>query len=147
MSEKDLFEQAELLLKHFDFAAQLAAKEAQHQGQLREILLSFVEVMDSFDRLFYGMGEITELTLEQSHNCLKSCRLIQQQLDQALHNAGVTPLSSLGQLAEPGQHEIVAIKKAPGREADTVMQELFRGYKWNGELLRKPKVIVVQGED
>jgi molecular chaperone GrpE (heat shock protein) len=29
----------------------------------------------------------------------------------------------------------------------TIVQEVFRGYEWEGELLRKPRVLVARGAD
>jgi molecular chaperone GrpE (heat shock protein) len=145
MPEEDAFDQTERLLGRFDFAAQLAVQEEQHQAQLRILLLAFVEVMDSFDRFFASTGEPADVTPAQAHSWLNTFRLMGRQLENTLRDAGVIPITCLGQEAQPGQHEIVGVQEVPGVEKDTIVQEVFRGYAWNGEILRKPRVIVAQG--
>lgn len=145
MNEKDIFGQTERLLGRFDFTVQLATKEREHRQHLRRLLLSFVEVMDSFDRFLAGLGESEEATPEAARQWLKTFRLIGRQFEQALRDAGVSSISCLGQKAEPGRHEIIGVVEAPGVGEDTIVQEVFRGYKWDGEILRKPRVKVARG--
>ena len=147
MNDRDTFDPAERLLGRFDFASQLAANEEDHRRRLRALLLSFIEVMDSFDRLFSGLDEHEEVPAGKAQQCLKSCRLIRRQLDHALSGAGVSATSSLMLPAEPGRHEIVGVKAVPGAEEGVIVEEVFRGYTWDGETLRKPQVIVAQAND
>jgi molecular chaperone GrpE len=145
MSEQDAFEQAERLLGHFDFAVQHARQEEAHRLQLRTMLLEFVEVMDAFDRFLATTEASEHITPEQTRRWLSTVRLIGRQFDQALRRAGVTPCACLGQEAQPGRHEIVAVREVPEVAADTIVEEMFRGYEWQGEILRKPRVIVARG--
>ena len=147
MKDPEFLDQADRLLGRFDFASQMAIKEETHRRHIRAMLLSFVDVMDSFERLFSGLGEAEPMTADQARQCMKSCRLIGRQLDQALRQAGVTELPSLTQPAEPGLHEIVGSRPAPGVEDGVIVEEVFRGYGWDGEILRKPRVIVSRNAD
>ncbi len=147
MNEKDVFDQADRLLGRFDFASQMAVKDEEHRERLRVLLLSFVEVMDSFDRLFSAMGEGREMTTEQARSYLKSCRSIARQLGQSLADAGVEPIPALGLQATAGRHVIVDVIDAPEVNEGVIVQEIFRGYEWNGELLRKPQVVVARGAE
>jgi molecular chaperone GrpE (heat shock protein) len=147
MAEQDAFEQAEKLLGRFDFAMQQAIQGEEHRAQLRTVLLEFVEVMDSFDRFLAAIGESDNVSPEQARRWLATFRLVGRQLEQALRRAGVTPLACLGLEAQPGRHEIVGVRDAPGVAPDTIVEETFRGYEWQGDILRKPRVIVARGTD
>jgi len=141
MSEADnIFDQAHHLLGRFDFAAQLSAREAEHKEELRALLVSFLEVMDSFDRLFAGSPGAEEMSMPVS---LSTIRLIALQLENALRAAGVTPIACLGEQALPGRHQVIGTKEVRV-EDNTIVEELQRGYEWHGEILRKPCVLVAQ---
>ena len=139
--QKDARDIAKGLLEHFDFAAQIAAKEEEFRGELRGILLSFVEVMDSFDRSF-AAAQNQQATEKIDMPAEETVRLIRRQLESALQSAGVSPISSQGQRVQPGQHEIVGTREGDDIMEDLIVEELFRGYMWGDEVLRKPKVIV-----
>jgi molecular chaperone GrpE len=125
-------EQMQILSERFDLAWRLRELESEHVRELRRILLSFIEVVDSFDRLLAGdqLGEHPD-----------TVRLIARQLEKALANSGVTSRPSLGQEADPARHEIVAAQPA-SQQADVIIAELERGWEWDGEMLRRAKVIV-----
>lgn len=143
---EEVLEQAERLLGRFDFAARLASEEDRHREEMRATLLSFVDVMDSFDRFFANIGSVHESSADPPF-WLATVQLIAKQLDQALRKAGAIPVKCVGLEAEPGRHEIVEAKDVSGMEADTIMEEVVRGYDWGEEILRKPRVIVARGAD
>lgn len=145
MSDFDTYDEADKLLGRFDFALQMAAKDDAHRAQTRAILLSFIEVMDSFDRFFAGLTETEEASGEAARNWLSTCRLIGRQLEKSLRDAGVKPIPCMGETAEPGKHEIIGAIDAPGMEKEIIVQEASRGYEWDGEIIRKPRVIVAKG--
>lgn len=145
MSDEDVLDATERLLGRFDFAAQLATLEREHRDQTQALLLSFIEVQDSLDRLFGNLEEEIESVSAKELARLKTLRLIGQQLEMALQKAGVTPIICLNRQCDPEKHVIVDVKQVPGVAEDTIVQEVFRGYEWNGEVLRLPHVIVAVG--
>ena len=147
MSQQDNLDDIERFLGRFDFATKLSALEEENHQRMKSILISFIEVADSFDRLFSGVDEQNESFRETTHDLMKTCRLIQRQLLQSLKDAGVTQFMSSGQPACPDRHEIIGVESNPDYEEDTVVKELFRGYGWDGEVLRKARVIVAQQAD
>ena len=135
MAEDSLTQQSAKLLQAMDFAIELAVKEEEHQQQMRALLLSLLDVIDSFDRFFAGMEG-------QTVNWLNTVRLIARQLEHALNQAGLTPIACLGQKADPPRHEIVEVKETFEAENDVIVEVVSRGYEWNGQLLRRPQVVV-----
>jgi molecular chaperone GrpE len=145
MSDFDAYDEADKLLGRFDFALEIAAKDDAHRAQMRALLLSFIEVLDSFDRFFAGITETEEAAGETALNWLSTFRLIGRQLETNLSNAGVKPIPCMGETAEPGKHEIIGVMDAPGTEKEIIVKEASRGYEWDGEIIRKPRVIVAKG--
>jgi molecular chaperone GrpE len=142
MNEDELLDSSERLLGRFDFAATLATVEREHYAQTRKLLTSFIEVMDSFDRLFGGLKDSLETATEQQCLLLNSVRLISRQMERALQNAGVKQIPALDLLCDSDKHFIVDVKESPGIAEDTIVQEVLKGYEWDGEVLRFPHVIV-----
>ena len=138
-----LDEDVERLLGRFDFATKLFALEQEHHQRLKSVLITFVEVMDSFERLF-GADEQIELSTQEMCDWIRTCRLIRRQLMQSLNDAGVTQFISSGKIASPDLHEISGVETRSDCEEDTIIRELFHGYRWDGEILRKARVIIAQ---
>jgi molecular chaperone GrpE len=144
MIENSFKEQSGKLLQAFDFAAEMAAMEQEHQAQWKALLLSLLEVMDSCDRLLAGIGGTKEPTPERTAACLNTFRLVATQLEHALQEAGLASMACLGQVADPQRHEIVEVKVMDGVEDDVIIGVMRRGYEWNGELLRRPQIVVAR---
>lgn len=145
MAAKDPFaEQTAKLLQAVDFALEIETKEREHEAQWRAMLLSLVAVMDSFDRFFAGVEEAEKPAGDQVAGRLNTVRLIARQLDRVLREAGLTPVVCLGQEVDPQRHEIVEVKDANEAEDDSIIEVVRRGYEWNGQLLRRPQVVVAR---
>jgi molecular chaperone GrpE len=129
---------ADRLLKRFDFASELADIERRYESRMRAVLLSFVEVMDSFDRFLAGGGARDTAPGPAS----STVGLIAKQLDRALQEAGVARMACSGKVVEPGRHEVDGTQKVPHAEPDTIVEEIVKGYEWDGRVLRKARVIV-----
>ncbi len=135
-------DQPEKLLAAFDFAEVMAEKEKEHGEQMRSLLLSFLEIMDSFDRFFAHLGEEPEAAAEA--NWLNTVRLIRKQVELALQKAGVTPIAGLGLAADPHLHEIVDTKETTDMEEGIIVEEVRRGYLWKDSLLRSSQVVIAK---
>src|SRR5690242_4776234 len=129
-------------LEAFDFAGVMAEKDKEYDKQTRAMLLSFLDVMDSFDRCLNPLEDNT--AIKDVEQWVKTFRLIRKQLAAALGKAGVTPISSLDQAADPELHEIVEVKTTNDVEEGVILEEVKRGYEWSGALLRRPQVVIAK---
>jgi molecular chaperone GrpE (heat shock protein) len=132
MARDPFAEQSAKLLAALDFSAEAAAQEARHRQELTAIFHSLLEVMDAFDRLRDDEGDVPRRTVE----------LLARQLARCLETAGVVALPCLGEAADPHVHEIAGVRQAEEAERDTIVEVVSGGYLWNGEPLRRPRVIV-----
>jgi molecular chaperone GrpE (heat shock protein) len=133
MSGDPLAERSAKLLAALDFSAEAAAREARHRQELAALLRSFLDVADSFDRLLAG-GEaaVPRPTVE----------LLARQLTRCLEGAGVAGIPCLGEAVDPRVHEIAGTRPDEETEPDIIVEVVSGGYLWNGELLRRPRVVV-----
>lgn len=133
MSRDPLAERSAKLLAALDFSAEAAAREERHRRELAALLRAFLDVADSFERLLAG-GEaaVPRPTVE----------LLARQLGRCLEGAGVAPLPCLGDAVDPEVHEIAGTRPDEAAEPDVIVEVVSGGYLWNGELLRRPRVIV-----
>ncbi len=104
----------------------LAIKDA-----LKSVVYEQLAVLDSFDRAF------TALPNEFKHfTWVEGVGLIQTQLYGILHQAGVTPIETIGKKFNPIEHEPVAYDETSNYPEETVTAELQRGYKLYDQVLR-----------
>lgn len=129
--------QAAKLLAALDFSEETVAREARHRQEQVTLFQSLLDVADSFDRLVQESGdEVVPL---------RTVKLLARQLALCLERAGVTHLPCLGETADPQVHEIVGTRPAEETAPDTIVEVVSGGYLWNGELLRRARVIVAAG--
>jgi molecular chaperone GrpE len=100
----------------------------------RTLILSLLDLLDNFDRALEHTG--------QDSAASEGLRAIHRQLQSMLESEGITSFRSVGETFDPAIHEAVGsdTNGDPGR----VTQELLRGYRWGGELLRPARVRVAQ---
>jgi molecular chaperone GrpE len=68
--------------------------------------------------------------------------LIGKQLNEVLESFGVQPIAAVGERFDPHIHEAVVTETTDEYEADTVIEELARGYRIGDRLLRPAMVKV-----
>ena len=70
--------------------------------------------------------------------------MISQQLKGALAEAGLEEVDGLGKTFDPNLHEAIAQKETPDVPEGQVVQQLRKGYRFRGRLLRPAGVIVAK---
>jgi molecular chaperone GrpE len=71
---------------------------------------------------------------------LEGYGLIQQRLKRALGAERIEKIATVGVPVDPERMMVVDVVDVPGRPAGTVVEEIRRGYAWNGRLLRYAEV-------
>ncbi len=69
---------------------------------------------------------------------------LKSQLRDLLKSYGVEEIVSLGEKFDPNAHEVVLEVEAKGKESGVVVEEIKKGYKINGRLLRPAKVKIAK---
>jgi molecular chaperone GrpE len=133
-SEHDLHLRA---LADFDNYRRRIDRERSHFGKeaLREFMIQLLDAVDDLDRLLAFAGD-------ESSPFIDGVRAVHRKLLTLLEREGVRPFESVGQPFDPALHEVVATAPAGDQPLGTVVQEVRRGYRWNGDLLRAARVVV-----
>lgn len=103
-----------------------------------QFMLNLLPVLDDFERAFNSIPNDLANTV-----WIDGVRLIKRKLRSALETQGLTPISTVGELFDPYQHE--AIRQDRGKEG-IVIEELQKGYKLHDRIIRPSQVVVGNGE-
>jgi len=99
------------------------------------LILKILPILDNFEIAEKRLPE----SLKNDEN-VKGLLLIKQQLKEFLKSQGVEEIKSVGEKFSPNFHEVVQEVKIKGKEPGIIIEEVQKGYKINGRLLRPAKV-------
>ncbi len=137
----------ELMKKYGTLVHKMNEYEIKVEGDTKKILLSFIEVADAFDNTFKQINPRLASTDKQTKKWISNFRTIFKMLLRALKLWNVTPIEIIiGEKANPYWHEITEVIKNPAKENETIIEEIKKGYLWNGKLLRAAEVKAVSND-
>ena len=102
-----------------------------------ELILALLEVMDNFELALRHLEDATE-------PISSGVQAIYRQFLALLEKHSVIPFDSLGEHFDPDSHEAIAVVESERYESGAVIEELRRGYRWGGILLRPAQVFVAK---
>lgn len=111
--------------------------ESAVQSGKREIVLSLLDVLDSFDLALDHMSDAPD-------SVFAGVQAIYRKLQRVLETQGVTPFDSRGQPFDPALHEAIASVDTDAYKPGIVVDQVQRGYRWGSELLRPARVRVAR---
>ncbi len=103
------------------------------------IILKILPILDNFDLAEKNLPE--EL---KKNEHIKGFFLIRQQLKEFLKSQGVEEIDVVGKKFDPAFCEVIEEIETDEKETGTVLEEVQKGYKINGRLLRPAKVKVAK---
>jgi molecular chaperone GrpE len=126
-------------LADFDNYRRRVERESQNTARSgkREIILSLLEVLDGFDRVFQHAEKNQSAPWE-------GVQAIHRKLLAVLQAQGIAAFESVGQKFDPALHEAIAAVEANGNPSGVIVEDLQRGYRWGDEVLRPARVRVAQ---
>ena len=93
--------------------------------------------MDNLERALAAAGESGD-----QQGLLEGLELTRQELWKVLERHGLERVEALGQVFDPEYHEAMMQQEDPDVDENTVLQELQKGYLFQGRLLRPAMVVV-----
>lgn len=102
------------------------------------LIFKLLSVLDSFDLSILAFKK--EDLSEKEKNILKGVELIKSQLESILKGEGLESIESLNKEFDPEIHEAVENSSSESDDNLTVEEEIQKGYKLNGKVIRPSKV-------
>ena len=106
-----------------------------------KLISELLEVLDNFERTY-----VLDLSTVDKKDIIKGVKIINNQLLDTLKKDGLTPIKANGEPFDPYIHEAISTYKTDEHPNNTVLEELQKGYKYKGKVVRPSKVRVSQSE-
>ncbi|TNF46927.1 nucleotide exchange factor GrpE [bacterium] len=104
------------------------------------LISDLLPILDNLDRALDADHDGSH-----SGDILKGVRMISDQLHRVLQQCGLEPVSSIGKPFDPSIHEAVGVFPSADHDEGTVVNELQKGYRLKGKVVR-PSMVHVAGE-
>lgn len=119
-------------------------KENEKHDQLKEISLSIIDVLDSFERIEEGIMEKNYHEVQEAAKTMSRYKTIQKKLLNLLRKYGVSKIDFPDNRLIIGLCEVVETEVDPGRHNDEIVTVIRNGYIRGKELIRPAQIIVVK---
>jgi molecular chaperone GrpE len=138
---KELSHNAQRRLRDFEVLKARTEREREEslQQQVAELATQMLPVLDNLAR---ALNCAPENGLEGFKQFFDGIVLVNQQVNAALSSLGVMPIESVGERFDPFYHEAVAMDESAHLPPNTVTEELLRGYRVRGKVIRHSMVKV-----
>ena len=103
-----------------------------------KVLSSLLSVIDNLDLTLNAIANDDD---EKIKNIYVGIEMVKQQFSDLLMNNGLEEIKSVGEKFDPNFHEAL-MQKEEGNEAGIILEEVQKGYRLNGRVLRAAKVII-----
>jgi len=119
-------------------------EEMERIGELvgyavEELILKMLPILDNF-----GIAEQKLSEELKNDNNVKGVLQIKNQILDFLKSQGVEEIKSVGEKFDPNLHEVVEEIEEKDNESGIIIEEIQKGYKINGRLLRPTKVRIIK---
>jgi molecular chaperone GrpE len=124
-----------------------AELDKQRVNETRRLLISIVEAIDAFERVFQSIREKDQLVTPQMKIWIGNFRTVRRLLEAILANHDVVKIENLDAGFDPRWHRVAETVKDAAKADGTIVEEVVRGYVWKGQVLRKAEVLVVKNSE
>jgi len=111
------------------------------------LILKILPILDNFEiaeKKFFALQNKSSQEKENIDKVIQGFLQIKIQLEEFLKNQGVEKIKSVGEKFDPNFMEVVETVEAKGKASGIVIEEIQKGYKINGRLLRPAKIKVIK---
>jgi len=106
----------------------------------RNIVTRLLEVVDNFERALEAAGNSSD-----KDSLLKGMELVYKNLYDILEHEGLEPIEAVGKEFDPNFHEAMMQVESDEYLEGTIVQEMTKGYKLAGKVVRHSRVPVSRG--
>jgi molecular chaperone GrpE len=135
----DIFAKLQRVAADYDNYQKRSAKQIAESVAYEKdkIVKSLLPVLDNFDHIITNASsDVNDQAL------LKGVKIIYDQMLDVLKGHGIEQVKSAGEPFNPAHHEAITHRSENSKEEGLVLEELQKGYKLNGRLIRASRVVV-----
>jgi len=135
----DIFAKLQRVAADYDNYQKRSAKQITDNVAYEKdkIVKSLLPILDNFEYILANTScSAADETL------LKGVKIIYDQMLDVLKGHGIEQIKSAGEPFNPVHHEAITHRSENSKEEGLVLEELQKGYKLNGRLIRASKVVV-----
>ena len=135
----DIFAKLQRVAADYDNYQKRSAKQIADDVAYEKdkIVKSLLPILDNFEYILANTScDAADETL------LKGVQIIYDQMLDVLKGHGIEQIKSAGEPFNPAHHEAITHRSENTKEEGLVLEELQKGYKLNGRLIRASRVVV-----
>jgi molecular chaperone GrpE len=109
------------------------------------IIKTLLPVLDNFEHILQNTHSArpnSPQAAEDLDTLVKGVKIIYDQMLDTMKLHGVEQISTLGKKFDPALHQAMLQRAEPGQQDDVVLEEIQKGYKLNGRVIRASRVII-----
>jgi molecular chaperone GrpE len=106
------------------------------------VIMPFLEIIDNFRRALEAADKSSDF-----ESLMEGTRMVYQHIQDILRKEGVEEIDAVGEKFDPNLHDAVMQGESDEYSEGTVMQELSKGYRLDGKVIRHSRVVVSKGKD
>lgn len=123
----------------FDNFRRRTVKEKEETAKFAssKVIEQLIPVMDNFERAISAGEENSD-----NDSMVEGVKMVFKQIEQIFEKEGVEPIPAEGEAFDPNYHQAVMQVESDEHDAGIVVEELQKGYKMKGRVLRPSMVKV-----
>ena len=111
-------------------------------NQVGNLAKQLLPVLDNLNRALDFAAVDEQAKAQDFQQFFEGIALVNQQLNEVLADMGVTTIAAVGEIFDPHYHEAVAVEASNDCPANTITEELLRGYRIGDKIIRAAMVKV-----
>jgi molecular chaperone GrpE len=135
----DIFAKLQRVAADYDNYQKRSAKQIAEgiSHEKEKIIKAILPVLDDFERV------LANTDCEENVEAVTSgMRIVYEHAIEVLRAQGVEQIKAEGERFDPAMHAAITQRAESGKEDDVVLEELQKGYKLNGRVIRASRVVV-----
>jgi len=113
--------------------------------QISNLASQMLPVLDNLDRALDSANEVPEKKRNEFKQFFDGLALVHQQVYEVFGGMGVEPIKTVGETFDPNFHEAVSIEERGDLPANSILEEMLRGYRIGNRVIRHSMVKVTTG--
>lgn len=110
--------------------------------QISKLAGQMLPVLDNLDRALDSAAKTGDDKGAEYQQFFDGIVLVNQQVNEIFANMGIQPIATIGEAFDPNFHEAVSAEERTDLPANTILEEMLRGYRIGNKVIRHSMVRV-----